>query len=128
VGHRTAAIARLPTRGLCEMHGKFAVFRGLHVIFIRQRAARNGFLILSRFISVHPRRPRFAPHAVSGCKESHVRNIHIEAGMRQRALDVEDTVVENSSPRFTAGEFFKDAGGIIAICLGLGLLMQVLLG
>ncbi len=57
-----------------------------------------------------------------------MRNIHIEAGMRQRALDVEDTVVENSSPRFTAGEFFKDAGGIIAICLGLGLLMQVLLG
>lgn len=48
--------------------------------------------------------------------------------MRRHALTDEDTIVANSSPCFTPEEFFKDAGVIIAFCLGLGLLMHVLLG
>jgi hypothetical protein len=30
--------------------------------------------------------------------------------------------------RFTPGQFFKEAGTLIAICLGLGLLAQIVLG
>ena len=33
-----------------------------------------------------------------------------------------------SADEFTPAEFFKDAGRVIAVCLGLGLLMQLLLG
>jgi len=57
-----------------------------------------------------------------------VRNIEIERGITPRALADEDTIVPDSSQHFTAGEFFKDAGGLIAVCLGLGLLMGILLG
>ena len=57
-----------------------------------------------------------------------MRNIEIERGITPRALADEDTIVPDSSQHFTAGEFFKDAGGLIAVCLGLGLLMGILLG
>jgi hypothetical protein len=33
-----------------------------------------------------------------------------------------------SGAQFTPADFFKDAGTIIAVCLALGLLMQILLG
>jgi hypothetical protein len=57
-----------------------------------------------------------------------VRNIEIEGDLTRRDLVAEDRLVADSPRQFTSGDFFKDAGGVIAFCLGLGLLMQVLLG
>lgn len=84
--------------------------------------ARNGFFISLTFT--------YSAWGLSpGCREvRQVRNIEIEGAMRRHALTDEDTIVANSSPCFTPEEFFKDAGVIIAFCLGLGLLMHVLLG
>jgi hypothetical protein len=57
-----------------------------------------------------------------------VRNINIERDVGPRSVAVEDTIVRDSNSEFTAGEFFKEAGEVIAVCLGLGLLTQILLG
>lgn len=57
-----------------------------------------------------------------------MRNIHIARDARPRALDAEKPIVDHFGPRFTPGEFFKDAGTVIAVCLVLGVIMQVLLG
>jgi hypothetical protein len=57
-----------------------------------------------------------------------VRNIDIAQSGTPRALGVDQTNVPDSDASFTPGDFFKDAGTLIAVCLGLGLLMRILLG
>lgn len=37
------------------------------------------------------------------------------------------TEIQISGEKFTPGDFFREAGAIIAVCLGLGVLMQLLL-
>jgi hypothetical protein len=46
------------------------------------------------------------------------------AGAVERNVASDDA---HEASQFTPAAFFKDAGAIIAVCLGLGLLMQVLL-
>lgn len=56
-----------------------------------------------------------------------MRNIHI-AGELERSGPRDRTALVQEAGKFTPAEFFKDAGTVIAVCLGLGLLMQLLLG
>jgi hypothetical protein len=65
---------------------------------------------------------------LNGCEEDQVKNIHVARDMRPHDLEYEDKSVFDSVTPFTPGEFFKDAGTVIAVCLGLGLLMRILLG
>jgi hypothetical protein len=60
--------------------------------------------------------------------ESNVRNASLAREAAPHAFDNEDTVTSATNARFTPGQFFREAGTIIAICLGLGLLFQLLLG
>jgi hypothetical protein len=57
-----------------------------------------------------------------------VKNLNV---VRDVAPDARNDAARFSNAanlRFTPGEFFRDAGTVIVVCLGLGLLMQVLLG
>jgi hypothetical protein len=56
-----------------------------------------------------------------------MRNIDI-AGDLQRSVPRDEAALACDLDEFTPAEFFKDAGAVIAVCLGLGLLMQLLLG
>jgi hypothetical protein len=56
-----------------------------------------------------------------------VKNIHIAPDADHRVLDDEAPADQDSAAHFTPGKFFKEAGTLIAVCLGLGLLMQILL-
>ncbi len=62
-----------------------------------------------------------------GGKEGHVRNPDIAEDL-QRAAPQDEAALAGDPDEFTPAEFFKDAGTVIAVCLGLGLLMQLLLG
>jgi hypothetical protein len=62
-----------------------------------------------------------------GGQEGHMRNIHI-AGDLQRSAPQEQAALAGDRDAFTPSEFFKDAGTVIVVCLGLGLLMQLVLG
>jgi hypothetical protein len=42
-------------------------------------------------------------------------------------LEVERTAVSETDEQFTPGDFFHEAGTVIAVCLALGVLMQLLL-
>ncbi len=42
-------------------------------------------------------------------------------------LEVERTAVSETDEQFTPGDFFQEAGTVIAVCLALGVLMQLLL-
>jgi hypothetical protein len=42
-------------------------------------------------------------------------------------LEVERTATQEAHEQFTPGDFFREAGTVIAACLALGLLMQFLL-
>jgi hypothetical protein len=65
--------------------------------------------------------------ALRGGKEGHVKNIDIARVSRPPAS--RDEAVSAGDPgRFPPAAFVKDAGTVIAVCLVLGLLMQVLLG
>ena len=65
--------------------------------------------------------------AFEGGKEGHVRNIDI-AGDLERSAPRDEAALAGDLSNFTPAEFFKEAGTVIAVCLGLGLLMQLLLG
>jgi hypothetical protein len=68
------------------------------------------------------------PRALAGCRERQVKNLHIVHDAIPRAPDVARTSATDRGAGFTSTEFFKDAGTVIAVCLGLGLLMRILLG
>ena len=41
--------------------------------------------------------------------------------------EVERAANQNTDEQFTPGDFFKEAGTVVAVCLALGLLMQLVL-
>jgi hypothetical protein len=43
-------------------------------------------------------------------------------------LDDSDSAVQDADTDFTPGQFLRDAGGFVSICLVLGLLMRLLFG
>jgi hypothetical protein len=57
-----------------------------------------------------------------------VRTIHTTRTGTPSAFSADDTAAHESGPRFTPGDFLKEAGTLIAVCLGLGVLMRVLFG
>jgi hypothetical protein len=57
-----------------------------------------------------------------------VKIANIARDVRPHALDNGHMMSRDSGAAFTPGRFFLEAGTLIAICLGLGLLMRVLLG
>jgi hypothetical protein len=56
-----------------------------------------------------------------------VRNADIARHPSQHVLDQENSD-DNLAVRFTPGQFFREAGVVVAVCLGLGLFVQSLLG
>jgi hypothetical protein len=60
--------------------------------------------------------------------ECHVKNADFARDARSHTLDDEDMITLEEGERFTPGQFFKEAGTIVAVCLGLGLLVQIVLG
>ena len=57
-----------------------------------------------------------------------MKNLNVMREVGQSARNDEATFAGNAGAQFTPGAFFRDAGTVIAVCLGLGLLMQLLLG
>jgi hypothetical protein len=55
-------------------------------------------------------------------------DLNISRSVRPRALDAESTIAHDPGTSFTPGAFFREAGTLIAICLGLGLVARFLLG
>jgi hypothetical protein len=54
---------------------------------------------------------------------------HIDIARDLERTEPQDaTAVAGDLGQFTPAEFFKDAGTVIAVCLGLGLMMQLVLG
>ena len=68
-----------------------------------------------------------APRALPGGKECNLKNASPARSDEPFLLDVERTAIQETHEQFTPGDFFKEAGTIIAVCLALGLLMQFLL-
>jgi hypothetical protein len=56
-----------------------------------------------------------------------MRNNHIAEHLAQ-SRSRNATAADRERSEFTPAEFFKDTGMVIAVCLGLGLLMQLVLG
>ncbi|MGD0430151.1 MAG: hypothetical protein ABSA58_03580 [Acetobacteraceae bacterium] len=56
-----------------------------------------------------------------------MRNADIAGHPSPRVLDDENPD-DVPAVRFTPGQFFREAGVVIAVCLGLGLFVQILLG
>jgi hypothetical protein len=56
-----------------------------------------------------------------------MRNIDIAVDL-QSSAPRDKAALANGLEKFTPAQFFKDAGTLIAVCLGLGFLMQILLG
>jgi hypothetical protein len=57
-----------------------------------------------------------------------MEHLNIARNARQRVFDADDADAHDTDRQFTPADFFKEAGAIIAVCLGLGVLMQILLG
>lgn len=57
-----------------------------------------------------------------------MKNFDIARDVRRRDLHGETAFAGDSDAQFTPADFLKDAGILIAVCLGLGLLMRVLVG
>lgn len=68
-----------------------------------------------------------APRALPGRKECNVKNASPARSDEPFLLDVERTAIQETHEQFTPGDFFREAGTVIAVCLALGLLMQFLL-
>ena len=91
-----------------------------YVIFMKFGPVPNGTFIQLRVSCSLAKSTRTG--ACEGGTEGRVKNIGI-AGDLQR----EEVAVAGDLAEFTPAEFFKEAGTVIAVCLGLGLLMQILL-
>jgi hypothetical protein len=68
------------------------------------------------------------PRALGGCKECHLKDIHIAQNSGLPSLETKAVFACDSDARFTPARFIKEAGTVIAVCLGLGLLAQLLAG
>lgn len=60
-------------------------------------------------------------------KERIVKNVSSTQAQELFLLEVERSAAEETHEQFTPGDFFQEAGTVIAICLALGMLMQLLL-
>lgn len=110
IGSRTPVRAQRTT--------KIAVDSGKsYGILMEVGAAPNGIFILPRVTWAR---------AFAGRKEGHVRNVDI-AGDLERSAPRNKIASADDIVRFSPAEFFRDAGTVIAVCLGLGLLLQLLL-
>jgi hypothetical protein len=78
------------------------------------------------------RRTKRAARIQGGCQERAVKNISfaqlLDRRLDRRAADETQAGIQDPVARFTPGQFFKEAGTLIAVCLGLGLLTQILMG
>lgn len=68
-----------------------------------------------------------APRALPGRKECTVKNASPARSDEPFLLEVERTAIQETHEPFTPGDFFREAGTVIAVCLALGVLMQILL-
>jgi hypothetical protein len=68
-----------------------------------------------------------APRALPGRKECIVKNASPARSDEPFLLKVERTATQEAHEQFTPGDFFREAGTVIAVCLVLGVLMQLLL-
>ena len=68
------------------------------------------------------------PSALPGDKEGPVRNANAARSDEPRVFDQEQMAIQEADRQFTPGQFLLEAGTVIAVCLGLGLLAQVLFG
>ena len=68
-----------------------------------------------------------APRALRGRKECNVKNASPARSDEPFLLKVERTATQEAHEQFTPGDFFREAGTVIAVCLVLGVLMQLLL-
>ena len=68
-----------------------------------------------------------APRALPDRKECNVKNASPARSGEPFLLEVERTSTQETPEQFTPGDFFREAGTVIAVCLALGLLMQFLL-
>jgi hypothetical protein len=68
-----------------------------------------------------------APRALRGRKECTMKNASPARSDEPFLLGVERTAIQETHEQFTPGDFFREAGTMIAVCLVLGLLMQLLL-
>ena len=69
-------------------------------------------------------RPR---RALRGREEADVKNANVVQSDEFRTLDMEHTAGQDADRQFTPGDFFREAGIVIAVCLALGAILQVLL-
>jgi hypothetical protein len=63
----------------------------------------------------------------SGREETLVKNANVVQSGEFRTLDTNRTVSRDAERHFAPGDFFREAGVVIAVCLALGALFQILL-
>lgn len=63
----------------------------------------------------------------SSREESPVKNANVVQSGEFRTLDTNRTVSHDTERHFTPGDFFREAGVVIAVCLALGAFLQILL-
>jgi hypothetical protein len=68
-----------------------------------------------------------ASRALRGRKECTVKNASPARSDESFLFEVERTATQETHEQFTPGDFFREAGTVIAVCLALGVLMQLLL-
>jgi hypothetical protein len=56
-----------------------------------------------------------------------VKNANVVQSDEFRTLDTKPTVNQDTDRHFTPGDFFREAGVVIAVCLALGAFFQILL-
>ena len=56
-----------------------------------------------------------------------MKNANVVLSHEVRALDMEYAAKQETDRQFTPGDFFREAGIVIAVCLALGAILQVLL-
>jgi hypothetical protein len=62
-----------------------------------------------------------------GRKEACVKNANVVQSDEFRTLAMERAANQDTDRQFTPGDFFREAGIVIAVCLALGAILQVLL-
>jgi hypothetical protein len=60
------------------------------------------------------------------CMECGVEHIEIASDARQRAFAEADEPVQGTGAQYSPGDFLKQAGLVVAVCLGLAMLARVL--
>jgi hypothetical protein len=99
----------------------------LYALYIPRVTQQNRFYMHSRTRKAHQRIPRarlVRPAPLRGV--CGVDKIDTAFGALPRALDEAHQPGQDDRERYTPGEFLKQAGLVIAVCLGLAMLAQFL--